>query len=101
MKSGWSWGYRVHRIKPCGVSIAAMIMPVINIHIAKARERGLNVCTHLIIGLPGEDATACLDTLHQVVAQGVSGLKLHPLHFHRVSANARRPVNTAPKPLQT
>lgn len=45
----------------------------------EARRRGLRVCTHLIIGLPGEGAAACLSTLEQVLAAGVDGLKLHPL----------------------
>ncbi|AHF78658.1 Fe-S oxidoreductase [Sodalis praecaptivus] len=57
--------------------------------VALARERGLKVCTHLIIGLPGEDATACLDTLSKVVAGGVAGLKLHPLHIVDGSVLAR------------
>lgn len=57
--------------------------------VALARERGLKVCTHLIIGLPGEDATACLDTLSKVVAEGVAGLKLHPLHIVDGSVLAR------------
>ncbi|MFP1756827.1 TIGR01212 family radical SAM protein [Lonsdalea quercina] len=47
----------------------------------RARERGLKVCTHLIVGLPGEDESACLSTLRRVVDGGVDGLKLHPLHI--------------------
>jgi len=45
-----------------------------------ARERGLPVCAHLIVGLPGEGAAHNLITLDRVLAQGVEGLKLHPLH---------------------
>lgn len=45
-----------------------------------ARTRGLKVCTHLIIGLPGENAAHCLTTLQRVIELGVDGLKLHPLH---------------------
>lgn len=45
-----------------------------------ARARGLKVCSHLIIGLPGEDNRQCLETLSRVVETGVDGLKLHPLH---------------------
>ena len=44
-----------------------------------ARQRGLQVCAHLIIGLPGEDITHNRDTLEKVLAAGVDGLKLHPL----------------------
>ena len=45
-----------------------------------ARQRGLQVCTHLIIGLPGETKSHCKITLERVLALGVDGLKLHPLH---------------------
>ena len=45
-----------------------------------ARKRGLQVCTHLIIGLPGETKEHCEITLERVLELGVDGLKLHPLH---------------------
>ena len=45
-----------------------------------AHQRGLPVCTHLIIGLPGETRRHNLVTLQRVLALGVAGLKLHPLH---------------------
>lgn len=45
-----------------------------------AHLRGLPVCTHLIVGLPGEGREQSLDSLRQVLALGVEGLKLHPLH---------------------
>jgi len=45
-----------------------------------ARKRGLQVCTHLIIGLPGENKRHCNVTLERVLELGVDGLKLHPLH---------------------
>jgi radical SAM protein (TIGR01212 family) len=45
-----------------------------------ARKRGLQVCTHLIIGLPGETQEHCRITLQRVLELGVDGLKLHPLH---------------------
>lgn len=46
-----------------------------------ARALGLKVCAHLIVGLPGERADDCLNTLEQVIDTGVDGLKLHPLHI--------------------
>ena len=46
----------------------------------KARDKGIQVCTHLIIGLPGENATHYDTTLERVLDLGVDGLKLHPLH---------------------
>ena len=45
-----------------------------------ARQRGLPLCTHLILGLPGEGPDHALESLDRVVAEGVDGLKLHPLH---------------------
>ncbi|MGD2117161.1 MAG: TIGR01212 family radical SAM protein [Chromatiales bacterium] len=45
-----------------------------------ARARGLQVCTHLILGLPGETRTHWRQTLDRVLELGVDGLKLHPLH---------------------
>lgn len=49
--------------------------------VRRARERGLKVCCHLIVGLPGEDAQRCFSTLDRVVETGVEGIKLHPLHI--------------------
>lgn len=46
----------------------------------RARERGIQVCTHLIIGLPGENEKHYEATLDRVIELGVDGLKLHPLH---------------------
>ncbi|CAI1026856.1 TIGR01212 family radical SAM protein [Serratia quinivorans] len=54
-----------------------------------ARERGLKVCSHLIVGLPGETAADHLATLQQVVDSGVDGIKLHPLHIVTGSTLAR------------
>lgn len=49
--------------------------------VQKARKLGIKVCTHLIIGLPGESKQDNLITLDRVLASGVDGLKLHPLHI--------------------
>ncbi|MDR9436689.1 MAG: TIGR01212 family radical SAM protein [Thiohalophilus sp.] len=45
-----------------------------------ARQRGLPVCTHLILGLPGESPQHTHISLTRVLDEGVDGLKLHPLH---------------------
>jgi len=45
-----------------------------------ARARGIPLCCHLIVGLPGEDESHCHVSLDRVLAVGVDGLKLHPLH---------------------
>jgi len=50
-------------------------------HTAKAvRERGIPLCTHLIVGLPGENEEHAHASLDTVLDIGVDGLKLHPLH---------------------
>jgi radical SAM protein (TIGR01212 family) len=46
-----------------------------------ARQRGIPLCTHLIVGLPGETEEHCHTTLDVVQDIGVDGLKLHPLHI--------------------
>ncbi|MEO8331014.1 MAG: TIGR01212 family radical SAM protein [Gallionella sp.] len=45
-----------------------------------ARKRGIPVCTHLIIGLPGETEYHYHASLDTVLALGTDGLKIHPLH---------------------
>lgn len=49
----------------------------------KARARGIPVCTHLIVGLPGETEWHYQRTLDRVLDVGTDGLKLHPLHVVR------------------
>lgn len=46
----------------------------------KARRRGIQVCTHLILGLPGETTEHHVESLDRVLELGVDGLKFHPLH---------------------
>jgi len=48
--------------------------------VRRAHSRGLQVCTHLIVGLPGEGRSHCVASLQRVLEHGVEGLKLHPLH---------------------
>lgn len=45
-----------------------------------ARKRGIPLCTHLIVGLPGESEQHYHATLDAVLDTGTDGLKLHPLH---------------------
>ena len=45
-----------------------------------ARQRGIPVCTHLIVGLPRENEAHYHASLDTVLDIGVDGLKLHPLH---------------------
>jgi uncharacterized protein len=56
--------------------------------VARARARELNLCTHLILGLPGETREHMFDTHQRVLDLGVEGLKLHPLMIVRGSRMA-------------
>lgn len=48
--------------------------------VAAAHARALPICTHLIVGLPGETVVDSLLSLDRVLELGVAGLKIHPLH---------------------
>ena len=64
----------------------------------RARSRGVRVCTHLIIGLPGEGRQHYEQTLGRVLELGVDGLKYHPLHVVKgtMLANDYRRGNYSP-----
>lgn len=49
----------------------------------RARERGIRVCAHVILGLPGEDAEDEARTARFLAALGVEGVKLHQLSVVR------------------
>lgn len=46
----------------------------------RARSRGIPLCTHLIVGLPGETGRHARESLRRVLDVGTDGLKVHPLH---------------------
>lgn len=58
----------------------------------EARRRGIPLCTHLILGLPGEDESHYHASLDTVLDIGTDGLKLHPLHVvkHTILASQWR-----------
>lgn len=56
--------------------------------VRRAHARGLKVCAHLIVGLPGEGKDDARSTLDTVLDIGVEGLKLHPLMIVRGSRMA-------------
>lgn len=58
--------------------------------VMQAHARNLDVCTHLIIGLPGEGPMHARISLQRVLELGVEGLKLHPLHVVRNTLLARQ-----------
>jgi len=48
--------------------------------IVRAKERGLRVCAHVILGVPGETRGDMLATAQELNRLGVDGVKLHLLH---------------------
>ncbi|RKF15818.1 TIGR01212 family radical SAM protein [Alginatibacterium sediminis] len=57
--------------------------------VRRAHDFGLKVCTHLILGLPGESSDDYMRSLNDVLEIGVEGLKLHPLHVVQGSSMAK------------
>ncbi|MFA6196119.1 MAG: TIGR01212 family radical SAM protein [Sulfurimonas sp.] len=48
--------------------------------ISKAKERGINVCGHLIFGLPDETEEMMLETSKMAYEWGINSVKYHPLY---------------------
>ena len=48
--------------------------------VRRLKAAGIEVVTHIIIGLPGENGDMALDTTRQAVAAGTDGVKFHLLH---------------------
>ncbi|MBW2005228.1 MAG: TIGR01212 family radical SAM protein [Deltaproteobacteria bacterium] len=44
------------------------------------RNRGIKICTHVILGLPFEDRADMLATAEAVAAMGIDGIKIHLLY---------------------
>jgi len=57
--------------------------------IKEAKQRGLNVCGHLIFGLPGENQEMMLTSAKAAYAWGIDSVKYHPLYVvkHTLLAN--------------
>lgn len=47
------------------------------------RRRGINICAHIILGLPGEDRKMMLDSAEILADTGVNGVKIHLLYVIR------------------
>ena len=54
---------------------------------------GLNVCAHVILGLPGENRSMMLDTARFIAALPVQGVKIHSLYVIRKTPLAERYKN--------
>jgi len=56
--------------------------------ILKSKEAGLNVCGHLIFGLPSETQEMMLETYKQAYKWGIDSVKYHPLYVVKRTALA-------------
>jgi len=56
--------------------------------IIKSKEAGLNVCGHLIFGLPGETQEMMLETSKAAYEWGIDSVKYHPLYVVKRTALA-------------
>lgn len=45
------------------------------------KSRGINVCVHIINGLPGETREMMLETVRRTAGLGIHGIKIHLLHI--------------------
>ena len=60
----------------------------VEVWIKKAKDAGLNVCGHLIFGLPGESKEMMLDTAKKAYEWGIDSVKYHPLYVVKKTALA-------------
>lgn len=84
----------INRIKPVSVELGLQTIhestaryirrgyetPVYTDAVKRLKEAGLEVVTHIILGLPGEDISMAVQTTEAAVAAGTDGIKFHLLH---------------------
>lgn len=56
-------------------------LPVFEDAVQRLRSHGIEVITHVILGLPGEDRTRMLETIQYLNTQDIQGIKLQLLHI--------------------
>jgi radical SAM protein (TIGR01212 family) len=57
---------------------------------ARARQRGLNVCAHIIVGLPGETETDFMHTARLLSEADLTGVKIHNFYVAKGSPLAEK-----------
>ena len=67
--------------------------------IRKAKSLGLNVCGHLIFGLPGESKEMMLETAKEAYLLGIDSVKYHPLYVVKRTALANEYARSEFKPI--
>ena len=58
--------------------------------VLRAKKHGLKLCTHLIMGLPGEEPDDTLVSFDKVIELGIDAIKIHPLHIVKGTQLARQ-----------
>lgn len=53
--------------------------------VAATRNRGIRICAHVILGLPGENRTDMMHTARTLADLGIDGVKLHLLYVVRAT----------------
>ncbi len=61
-------------------------MACFNRAVAMTLGRGINICVHVILGLPGENHAMMLDTARILADSGINGIKLHLLYVIKGTA---------------
>ncbi len=54
--------------------------------VGMTRGRGINICAHVILGLPGEDRAMMLETAEKLAEAGINGVKIHLLYVVKGTA---------------
>ncbi len=67
--------------------------------IIKSKDAGLNVCGHLIFGLPDETQEMMLETSKEAYAWGIDSVKYHPLYVVKKTALANDFMRAAFTPI--
>ncbi len=67
--------------------------------IKKSKNAGLNVCGHLIFGLPGESKEMMLQTAKKAYEWGIDSVKYHPLYVVKKTALANEYIRGEFEPI--
>ena len=63
--------------------------------VKRLKEAGIEVVTHIILGLPGEDISMAVETTRTAVAAGTDGVKFHLLHVLKGTETTSQERQTA------
>ncbi|MBI3611519.1 MAG: TIGR01212 family radical SAM protein [Nitrospirae bacterium] len=58
--------------------------------VERTRRRGLSICAHVILGLPGETPAMMIQTADEIARLNLDGIKIHHFYIAKNTALARR-----------